>query len=83
MFPKFCTSDRFIIKDFTLTDSSIEHIHSYAQKYRHFLMKFQYYKDLLKARTMHIVFLQEKKFTSDRKSRKVYLEFFLPNNSRG
>ena len=30
MFLKFCTSDRFMTKDFTLMNSNIEHIHSYA-----------------------------------------------------
>ena len=56
MFLKFCTSDRFITKDFTLMDSNIDHIHSYAKKYRHFLVKFQYYMSLPNARTIHIVF---------------------------
>ena len=76
-------SDRFVTKDFTLMNSNIEHTNSYVQKYRHFLVKFQYHRDLPKARTMHIAFCQEKSCTSDRKSRKVYLEFFLPTKGRG
>ena len=61
LFLKFCMSDRFITKAFTLMNWHIKNIHSYAQKYRHFLVKFQYYRDLPKARTIHIVFWQEKK----------------------
>ena len=53
-------SDRFVTKDFTLMNSNIEHTNSYVQKYRHFLVKFQYHRDLPKARTMHIAFCQEK-----------------------
>ena len=56
MFLKFCTSDRFITKDFTQMDSNIDHTHSYAQKYRYFLAKFQCYRNLPNARTIHIVF---------------------------
>ena len=56
MFLKLCTPDRFKTKDFILMNSNIEHVHSYAQKYHHFLVKFEYFRNLPKTRAIDIVF---------------------------
>ena len=61
MFLKFCTSDRFIAKYFTPMNSNIEHIHSYAKKYHHFLVKFQYYRDTYQRQEQYILFFDNKK----------------------
>ena len=75
---KFCTPDRFIIKDFTLMNSDIDHIHYYAQKYRHFLSS--NITGVTKGKNNTYYFLTRKKVRQ--KSMKVYFEFFLPTYSR-
>ena len=62
-------------KDFTLMNSNTEHIYCYAQKYCHFLAKFHYHKDLLKARTIHIVFWLEEVVRSTEKAEKFFCNF--------
>ena len=66
-------------KDFTLMNSNTEHIYCYAQKYCHFLAKFHYHKDLLKARTIHIVFWLEEKLYVRQKKQKSFFAIFPPN----
>ena len=73
---KFCKSGKFITKDFALMNSNIKRIHSYVHKYHHFVVKFQHYSELPNARTIYVHFWQEKKLY-------LYMEFFLPRNSRG
>ena len=85
MFLKFCTSDRFITKDFFLMNSNIEHIYCYAQKYHHFLVKFEYSnipkfqdRDLPKVRIMQIVFWQERKlYVRQKKLKSLFGKFSL------
>ena len=76
MLLKFCTPDRFIIKDFTLMNSNIDHLHSYAQKYRHFLLKFQYYRGYQR-QEQYILFFDKKK--SSTKKYQSLLRIFPPN----